>query len=185
MLRNPGPQNWPFPSTSWAALDKQPNLLELLFSHWEIWKRIITIIIIPHVMIIMKVKIINVTVFSLLSNNTWPKMLDLYYYHGHDFSFPTSNFSGNSLTLSHHSNFFEVSCDHPKSTAYMSWSCYTRERKEKDAIWKWIRHLCVLTVNSNFSDELRLCPSYVQPILPPPRGPPIWGSRVTLIGLLC
>lgn len=82
-------------------------------------------------MIIMKVKIINGSILSLLSNNTGPQILDLYYYHGHDFSFPTNDSSGNPLTLSHHSNFLEVTCD-PKSTVYMPW----RGRQEGDDISK-------------------------------------------------
>lgn len=82
----------------------------------------------------MKVKVINVTV-SYISNSICPQKLDFYYYHGHDFSFPTNNFSGNPLTLSQHTNFLEVTCD-PKSTAYVAWSCYTRGRQEKDDISK-------------------------------------------------
>lgn len=90
MLRNPGQKNGPFPGTSCAALDKPLNLSELQFSHWEIWKIIIVTMIIPKAMIATKVQIINVTVLSLISNNTCSKLLDLYYYHCHDFSFPTN-----------------------------------------------------------------------------------------------
>lgn len=90
MLKNPRQKNGPFPDTSCAALDKPLNLSELLFSHWEIWNIMTVIIIIPKVMIVMKVQIIHVTVLSLISNNTYSKMLDLHYYHCHEFSFPTN-----------------------------------------------------------------------------------------------
>lgn len=90
MLTNLGQKNGPFPCMSCAVLDKPLNLSELLFYHWKIWKIIILIIIvISKVMILMKVKILNVIVLSLISNSsTCSKMLDLYYYHCSNFSFP-------------------------------------------------------------------------------------------------
>lgn len=97
-LRNPGQKKGPFPGTSCAALDKPLNLSELLFSHWEI-RKIIIIIIIPKVMTVMKVQIINVTVLSLISNNTGSKTLHLHYFHCHDFRFPTNKLLRQSFNI--------------------------------------------------------------------------------------
>lgn len=102
-LRNPGQKKGPFPGTSCAALDTPLNLSELLFSHWEI-RKIKIIIIIPKVMTVMNIQIINVTVLSLIIIHVQKRYIYIIFIVMILVSIPI-NSSDNSLILSQHINF--------------------------------------------------------------------------------